>query len=133
LLVLNSPVILFSVVLFRPSEPNFKNWPFYFNIGHLLWFTFVQCGAPSVVRLRTIEKNGRHKNQNGRFFRVFCAFNLKAQWILNLLKALKDSRSYIQYLPEVWKRAGQAFVKSWYSPRSQKVGFWRRVLKFFLK
>jgi hypothetical protein len=44
-----------------------------------------------------------------------------------------EQTAYIQYLPEVWKRAREASVKSRFSPRSQKSGFSRRVLKFFLK
>jgi hypothetical protein len=51
-------------------------------VGQLLFLhLFIHVVLPSVVRLGTIGKNGRHENQNDLFFRVFLS--------------LKDSRSYI--------------------------------------
>jgi hypothetical protein len=42
---------------------------------------------------------------------------------------------FIQYLPEVWKRARgerrEAYVKSRFSPRSQKIGFLTEGVEIF--
>ncbi len=110
-----------SLVSFLLKLPYTLSWPSenYITVSNFNVFNFYKF----------------HQESTSSKFKI--SYGLMGATYKNLFVRKTGNRNakygYIQYLPEVWKRAREAYVKSRFSPHSQKSGFSRRVLKFFLK